>query len=420
MTSDEAGAATAPSEEVRPRSQDLGSAPRVAPPFPRGLRRVARVSVPITFVAVFLTALTLAIPVFRLDRPAFSHHYASVPVVPSKLATGNPMSPVPSTNVLTGFTISTPALFEQALPPTAIAGTGKALTLLQPVVVSSGARLNLSGPGSLTMSPGSYIEVAPGGVVRISNMKILGGTSSVNRGFILAVGGLLILRGDHVIGLGRRATLTEGISFYHAARGSGVFDCRIEDNFTGVFATATNGLVLVGNRIVNAAMDGIVLRAAVDNATVIDNVVVASGLDGIVLSGDVLGTRIVRNRLESVVRYGLLLYDVVGSNTIEGNRVTGSFDGIVLNATSHSTIADNIVSRAARFGLRLSGPSANNLIANCVFTSNDVGVYMATGAHANRVLNDHFSGNAENVRLRRSAAGNVVLPVPLRSELRSA
>ena len=107
----------------------------------------------------------------------------------------------------------------------------------------------------------------------------------------------------------------------------------------------------------------------------------------------------------------------VSASTVVGNRIRDAFDGIVVTDSSGNEIAGNTVASSQRFGIRLSGKTRSNRIERNTISRSLLGIYVYGGATQNSLLGNVFHGNAENVRVRRDAPGNVVSPVPPLSEV---
>jgi parallel beta-helix repeat protein len=381
---------------------------------------MARIVVPVSFVCAMIVAGALTTPWFRLDRPAFTHNYPGAPGTPPGDVFGTPVASVPPANIIDRFAIPTTAILAQALPPTAIEATADGgFRLLQPVLLADGARVTLTGPGTLHLAGGSYIEVTGGATLAITQMTLVADGPITDRGFLADVGGTMQLRHDRFEGLGRVATLASGISFLAPAIGSVLADSTVTDGSTGVAATSSTGLRIVGNRFSSSRVDGIDLRR--DAGTVVEhNTIAASGWDGVELSGGVGGSTVRDNLIEASGRYGVMVYNCDRSNLLDMNTITDAFDGVVLNVAHHVVVTGNTVSSARRYAFRLSGSSTENVLHANVAASSPVGIYMSGGATRNVVSQTTFTSNGENVRIRTSAPGNVVVPRPAHSELRSA
>jgi hypothetical protein len=383
--------------------------------------------VPLIFLVSFVTAAIFTLPALR-SGPLFNHHYRVDPS-PIALPVGIPPEPVPRINVIVQVTINSLASLTQALPPAAISQSGNVWTLKQPVMFTDGASLDVRGPGTLRLAPGSYLAVGPGGSARLTDLSIAstapGGSPAArqserrDRGFLLATGGQLVLDHDDVSDLGRLAGLADGIAFAGAAAGSAVRDSVVSGNLVGVYATATAGLTITGNRIVDSETDGIEMHGQVSTTTVANNFIAKSGEHDVVLAGHVVGVLVSGNEIDTASQDGLLLYNGAHNDIIRGNGFYGSLDAIVLTVASGDTVQGNVVGSALRFALRINGASTGDLVSNNQFDDAAIGAYLLEGAHGNRLLANTFSSDGENVRIRLTAPGNIVNPAPSASELRS-
>ena len=383
------------------------------------MRRVARFVVPVCFVVATVVAGALTLPWFKLDRAPFAHQYPSAPGVPVGDVLGVPLAAVPATNDITQFTIRSLRTLAQALPPEAVNGDAHHLHITEPVVIANGGSVLISGPGTITLERGSFIEVAAGGSLQLRGITVRANGATNDRGFLLALGGTMTLANDHFYGLGRVATLASGISFVSTDARSSITNCTITDGLNGVYATRSSALTISQNSIFASRLDGIQIQASAAAPMILSNRIANSGHDGISLTGTHASVRIRDNVVLNSVRYGVLIYNSSGALELFANRVTGAYDGIVLNSTSHAAVRANAVSGAQRFALRLSGDTRAVEIAANQLSDSAVGVYVSGGPRANRIVSNQYSANGENVRIRTNSPGNVVVPVPLRSELAS-
>jgi len=387
-------------------------------PVPTG-RRLVRTIVPILFVFALVVAGFLTLPWFKPGQPEFSHQYPSEPTIQAAATAGVSPTPVPAANDLVQVTITDLSTLAQALPPEAIVGNGNTYHLLEPVLVSNGGRIDITGSGRLVLDRGSYIEVGPGGFVSLTHVNVLATGPTSNRGFLVAVGGLMKLRNDQLTGLGRSSSLARGITFEAAQPGSGVNGCVIRDAEVGIFVTLSPHIDISDNQIIASRLSGIQLQRTTSDQVIVGNHVTDSGGDGISLLGGITNAVVRNNSIDNANRYGILVNGSPGNVSILDNRVSGSFDGFVLDNSSGSIVSYNSIDGAQRFGIRLSGLTSQVRIDSNSITNNTVGLYAARGPHNNLIIANRFDGNGENVRLRRSAPNNVVVPRPTSSELES-
>lgn len=386
-------------------------------PWPTGAKKFARVVVPNLFFVAAVSAAILTLPFLGIGAPQFSHHYVTVPPNAGVVAAGEPIGVVPFSNVVARLGLKSLNDLAQALNPGALTSVGTIWTLRQPVVIANGTHLTLRGPGTLTLAPGSFLEVSRGGTVSITDLAIVGSGAGSRRGFLFDSGGVLRLNHDEIRSLGRLATFTTGITFASAARGSAVLNSIITGNTEGVYVLATSGLVLEGNVISGSSLDGIYLRDRVSKTLVRFNSVTKSGLDNLAAEDVGVNVVIAHNALQSSSRYGLLLYNNSRAAIVRMNQINGSIDGVVVNATSGSTIVANTVSGQQRFGIRITGVSRSNQIRSNRLDRSAVGLYLTSGATNNYLLMNRFASDAENIRIRLSAPRNFVHPRPTNSEI---
>ena len=382
-------------------------------------RLVTRVVTPILFVVALLVAGALTIPGLKPGQAQFDHHYAAVPGPLAANGPGVAATPIPAINDLTEVTIRDLSTLAQALPPEAIVGSGGTFHLLQPVLISKGALVEINGPGTLVLDHGSFLEVAPGGVLSLTDLTVRATGPTNDRGYLADVGSLMVLHHDRIIGLGRLATNTHGVSFEAATTGSGVTDCTVRDGADGIFATLSPGVRIIGNNIEFSRRDGIHIQGRTLAPVIVGNRIAESGVDGIALSSGTAGATLRTNDVLDSARYGILINATRGPLTLEHNFVTNALDGIVCDSAHAVTLRANRIENARRFGVRLSGSTRGTTVDTNVISNSTVGIYASQGPQFNLIINSDFENNQENVRIRTSAPNNVVHPFPARSELRS-
>ena len=381
-------------------------------------RSVARRVVPITFVVLAVAAIVLTLPIGPASSGRFDHRYASVPVA-GVLPFGSSISAVPASNLLLGVRVTSLALLDEALPFGVVTRVGNTFTLHQPVLVANGGSLDVSGPGELVLAGGSYIEIGPGGSGHLAGLTIRGAPSPSARGFLLDVAGTLMLDHDTIESLGRLATLAEGVTFEAAAGRSGVRDSTITGNTTGVYVTASRGIQIVDDTITHSQLDGVELHGDVTRTVLTGDTIGQSGVHDVELSAAVTRALVVHDTFGPAQQHGVVLYNGANENEIASNTITGTFDGVLLDYVSRNLVEANVIRGVQRFGIRLTGTSERNVLRGNRLVGCPVGVYATSGATRNLVVGTAFEGDAENVRLRLSAPGNVVVPPPTNSELRS-
>lgn len=302
--------------------------------------------------------------------------------------------------------------------------SGGAWLLRKGVSVDHGAVLALRG-GTLELGPGVFLQARAGGTVELRGMSVTGvdaagrplARPAADRAFLVGRdGGRLVLVGDRIRDLGHLGVVAYGIALRQPGAGTRVVRCTIDRDYFGVYLSHADGVVVAHNRISHSTVYGIDPYGHSRRISIVGNVVRASGLHGIVLADGVTGSRVVHNTIDGARGHGIVVYRGSDGNRILDNRIRGSFDGIVLTDASRNVLARNLVSPVVRFGLRLSGTSAANLVRRNRFGGALLGAYLYGGASANRLLDNVFSHDRENVRIRSDAPHNVVTPRPSRSE----
>ena len=101
-----------------------------------------------------------------------------------------------------------------------------------------------------------------------------------------------------------------------------------------------------------------------------------------------------------------MLFDRSNDNLVQRNRVSHTFDGMVVLDSSSNLISDNVFDPVSRFGLRLSGRSQANIIERNTFGGALLGAYVYGGASGNSLLDNRFLANREDLRIRADAPQN--------------
>ena len=401
-----------------------------APP-PGGWRLFGRRTVPVLFTAGILAAASLAatVPAFAQDAEPmvrFSHAYPADPVsfnVPA------PTGPVPSAplrysvagrRVVTSF-----AQLARLLHRGVLRRLGQGWLLMKPTAVLGRAVLRIHGGPGLSVAPGAFLLAAQGGTISLRGVTITGVgrdrrpmlRADRGRGFLAAEGGALWLDRVHLAHLGYLGTHAFGLMFSSPLPNSGVVHSTLEDLYRGVYTTKAAGVRIVDNVITHSVEYGIDPHTQSTGLTIDGNRVEASGLHGIILAVDVQRSSVRHNVVVGAGDHGIVLFDNSNSNAVVGNVVRATFDGIVLMNSSYNMVAGNVVGPVARFGLRVSGPSRENSFVSNRLSSRILAGYLYGGATANRLEDNRFEGERENLRITAAAPGNHVSPIPARSEV---
>ena len=333
----------------------------------------------------------------------------------------------PKGNTITGHHIFTSFSGLRAALPKGVlqAVGGRTWRLTRPVAIGKGAVLRVKGPGQLQIGVGAFLDAFQGGSVDLEDLTIVGvGTDGLplreplqGRGFLLGDGGRLVLKRDRIADLGSLLDTSFGISFRESLPGSGVIDSTIDGNYRGVFTSKAAGVRIVGNRISHSAQYGIDPHTDSSGLVIERNVVTDSGTHGIILAVGVSSSRVVDNVVDGAGDHGIMLFDRSNDNLVQGNRVSHTFDGIVVLDSSGNRISENTFDPITRFGLRLSGHSSGNIIQHNTFAQALLGAYVYGGATGNNLLDNRFVADREDVRVRSDAPGNRVSPIPPKNEV---
>jgi parallel beta-helix repeat protein/putative cofactor-binding repeat protein len=420
-------------------ARDPAPTPRVRlRPGTRWARRLA----PLTFLGAVgvATALTLHHPGRQVPRVTgghppgavrtFSHSYPTDPFASERqrVVGPDPVAP-PRTTISSHLTITSLGSLAAALPRGTMVRQGKGDWMLsRPTAISNNAELTVTGPATLRIGPGAFLAAGQGGTILFRDLHVVGVDATGHpkpkpvrgRGFLVAtVGGQLRLEHDRVVDLGFPGTLAYGVSFRRPRPGSGIFDSVVSGNYFGVYTSEARGVAVIGNRFAHSAIYGIDPHTFSRHVVIRNNVVVSSGVHGIILAQGVHDSVVSGNIVRGAGLHGIVLYDHSNGNRITNNRVNGTFDGIVVEDSSNNRILRDVVAGARRFALRMSGAAMSNLISLDTLSGALVGAYIYAGPTGNRLLDNLFAGDGEDIRIRLDAPGNVVSPAPTNSELRS-
>jgi parallel beta-helix repeat protein len=390
--------------------------------------RALRIVIALAFAAALVGAAVMSASGSRIvaRHQSFNHHYPPdrATVERPKVHGKAPLAPAADT-LSHGIHVDSLRALARHLPKGALLSLGGGGWLLrQPVSVNRDARLVLRD-GSLELAPGTFLEARAGGTLELRGMSITGvdrhgrplAQPVPSRAFLVGRdGGVLVLRNDRIRDLGHLGVVSYGIALRRPGAGSRVTGSTIRGNYFGVYLSHADRVLVAGNRISHSSVYGIDPYGYSRHITIVRNVVTSSGLHGIVLAGHVSASHVIGNTVRDVRGHGIVLYRGSTGNVVTGNRIVGSFDGIVLTDAPHNVVTGNRVGPVVRFGLRLSGASAGNFVERNTFSHSLLGAYLYDGASGNRLLDNVFSGNPENVRVRSDAPGNTVSPKPTLSE----
>lgn len=363
----------------------------------------------------------------KTAEAGFNHAYPPDPVGVERPKVTGRAPEAPRSNVLSrNLTISSFDRLASLLPRGVLSRRGDAWLLSQPIELKKPARLVVTGPGTLDIGPRSFLLVGEGGVVVLKELTITGVDASglpleaprSDRGFLAtADGGRLWLERDVISFLGHSGVQAYGISLAKPGPGSGVLDSTITGNYFGIYTTHAVGVKIVDNRVTNSWIYGIDPHTVSSNILIQNNHVDGSGVHGIVLADRVTGSTVIGNVVTGSKDHGIVVFDGSNRNDVQGNTVSQTFDGIVLQDSSGNRVLNNVIGPVSRFAVRISGASNDNSIDQNTLGSALVGAYVYGGPTGNRLVDNRFVSDGEYVRVRADAPGNVVQPIPPRSEL---
>jgi parallel beta-helix repeat protein len=396
-------------------------------PAPGRLRRRVRAVVAFAFAGLLVGSATMSALGDHGGGRHFSHRYPPNPVSFERPKVTGPAPTAPEANTIDlAVRLHSLGGLARMLPAGVLRRSGSGAWLLTaPVAFARRAVLESSG-GRLELAPGAFLEALKGGRILLRNMTIAGvdaqgrpfRTPVPSRGFLVARdGGALLLEHDTVADLGHLGVLSYGISFRRPAAGCAVLDSTIRGNYFGIFMSHAAGVRIVGNRVVASHVYGIDPYGDSSDILIERNTVVGSGLHAIVLAAGVRRIQVRANTIVAPRAHGIVLVNDVSASTVVGNRIRDAFDGIVVTDSSGNEVAGNHIDSARRFGIRASGATRDNRIDRNTLSRALLGIYLYGGATRNSLVDNAFRANAENVRVRRDAPGNLVSPAPPLSEL---
>jgi parallel beta-helix repeat protein len=400
------------------------------------VRRWGRRIVPVVFAVALVGAGVLTIQHDRAmshattaPKPAhrFSHSYPANPVVTERPKVTGSAPNAPAAATVSGHaSMSSFAELAKRLPGGTLRHEGSRWVLIRPAAVSGGAALNVTGPARLGIAPGAFLLATDGGTVRLTKVHVGSVARSgkpltrpvARRGFLAATsGGRLILVRDVIDHLGYLGVQAYGLSMEKPGPGSRVMHCTIIGNYFGIYLTHAVGVRMLGNLVERSIVYGIDPHTESTRLVIRGNRVFDSGVHGIILATRVTHSRVVDNVVRGTGLHGIVVFDASNDNTITGNHVSNTFDGLVVTDSSGNVFEGNVIDPARRFGVRVSGRSIDNVFRGNRIVGPLLGVYVYAGPKGTQFLDTSFAGTRENVRVRSDARGTVVRPVPSKSEL---
>jgi poly(beta-D-mannuronate) C5 epimerase len=395
-----------------------------------GLSLVLWVALVAAGVALATTRHHAAAPGGRLVARAltFSHVYPQDPVPFERPAVGTASpSVVSSQRVRQGARLTSLAQLAAATPRGTLARTGAGTwRLARPVELTARTSLVLRGPVRLELGPGAFLLAERRAVVRLTDLTVVGvdgagrpaTTPTVDRGFLAArSGAVLVLRNDTLVDLGHLGQQAYGVTADDASSAFSMTGCTVRNDYFGVYLARLTGGVVAHDRFVDPVIYGIDPHTSDSNLRIVDNVVAGAGVHGIVLADLVTHSLVARNVVAEARDHGIVVFQSSDDNVLRDNVVRDVFDGIVISSSSGNQVVGNRIGPVVRFGVRVSGASTGNVVLGNTVAHAQLGAYLYDGASHNQLVNNRFAHNYENVRVRRDAPSNTVVPDPGRSEL---
>jgi len=301
--------------------------------------------------------------------------------------------------------------------------------LTGPSGIADGASLRVAGPATLQLTRGAFLVARHRGLVVLRDLRVIAvdnhgrplPMAEVGRGFLAAtVGGRMRLVHDRIVDLGYLGNLTYGISFRRSGPGSGIFGSTVVGNYFGVYMSAARGVRVMDSRFAHSVVYGVDPHSSASHLVIRGNTVLDSGVHGIILAQGVHDSVVEDNVVRGARLHGIVVYDHSNGNVVSGNRISGTFDGIVVQDSSGTRLSHNVVEGAKRFALRVTGVTRATMAWGNSLSGALVGLFVYAGPTGSLFVANRILGNVENVRIRVDAPGNVVRPVPARSEQRSS
>jgi parallel beta-helix repeat protein len=358
----------------------------------------------------------------------FSHIYPPDPAPYERPAVGtsSPLIP-PSRRVPSGDQPVSPAELAADLHARTLVRRGPTTWVLERAIeFDAGTALTLTGPLRLELAPGAFIVAERGAAIRLTGVTVVAVDRSglpepqplPSRGFIDARhAALIVLSHDTFVDLGHLGDQAYGVTLDGASPRSAMVDCAVSHDYFGIYLGRLSGGVVSGNRIADSFVYGIDPHTWDRHLVIEHNHVSGSGVHGIIVADHASDNTIVDNVVTSSHDHGIVVVQFSDGNVISGNVVRDTFDGIVVSDSSGNRITGNRIGPVDRFGLRISGLSADNLVEHNAFGKAILGAYLYQGATRNRLVDNTFTHEYETVRVRSDAPRNVVSPAPPRSEL---
>jgi len=358
----------------------------------------------------------------------FNHDYPPTPVLTKRPKVSGPPPFVPAANRVDGRVSVKDLAHLAALLPSRVlvrAHNSRTWILQRPISIRGHAVASIHDT-AIQLRPNAFIEAADGGTLIMRRVVVtavdLEGHAidkpEASRGFIVARdGATLRLDRDRLIDLGHLGVVSYGVSLRKPHPSSFIRRSTVLGAYFGVYLSHASGVGIVDNSFVDSWVYGIDPHTESSDLLIAGNTLVRSGTHAIVLADRVKSNVVRNNVIRGAGDHGIVVFKDSGGNRITGNRITGVFDGIVITDSPENSLAANQV-EAHRFALRVSGSSArSNTASQNTFSNALVGAYLYGGANQNTLVDNHFVGNLENVRVRDDAPSNHVTPVPPRSEL---
>ena len=380
--------------------------------------------------AAMASRLPAPAPSSNPTGPRLSHTYPPDPVVPARgKALGPDPVPPPRATISSRTSLTSFAALSAALPRGTLVRTGPhRWRLTRPAGIADGASLRVTGPATLQLARGSFLVARHRGLVVLRDLRVIGvdthglplPTAAVGRGFLAAtVGGRMRLIHDRIVDLGYLGNLTYGVSFRRSGSGSGIFGSSVVRNYFGVYMSASRGVRVIDTRFAHSVIYGIDPHTSAGHVLIRGNTVIDSGVHGIILAQGVHDSVVEDNVVRGARLHGIVVFDHSNGNVVTGNRISDTFDGIVIQDSSGTRLTHNVVDGVTRFGVRVTGATHATMAWDNSLSGSLVGLFVYAGPTGNLFVSNHILGNVENVRIRVDAPGNVVRPVPGRSERRS-
>jgi parallel beta-helix repeat protein len=231
--------------------------------------------------------------------------------------------------------------------------------------------------------------------VSIQNLMIdgTGGGCPTSNGYDHVAGIELLNVGDAVSGATVKKivvrNLTSSCSLgvgLHAENTGIVLDSSNFHYIDGVAVYQTGGDGQIINNTIQTTSNGIVLHGVTQQSNVSTNTIMSSGLSGVTLEAGTSLATVQKNNIGPFVNFGILLSESPG-NTVSSNKVTNSWNGLLLYYAGGTTAWANTFTNIGYIGIWDEYSTGGNAVNSNTITESPIGIVTVSPA------DDDLSGN---------------------------